>query len=225
VSKELIYECPFTDKPVKVDGILDDDAWKIATDLKLVTPIENKEPLSKTEAKVCWDQDHLYVGFKAYDKDIWSYYKEKDSMTCNEDVLEVFFKPDLNAEPYYNFEINALNAVYDAYNFKKGAGGSSGHRWAAWDCKNLKSAITIKGTLNNWEDVDEYWILEMAIPFADLPSLKGKRPQPGDVWLLHVARYDYSVYLPNGLELSSSAHFTQCDFHHWQDWPKLKFVK
>ena len=187
-------------------------------------PVTLQEPLSKTEGKLLWDKSYLYVGFRAYDKDIWSYFTERDSTTCLEDVLEVFIKPDPGKDPYYNFEINALNTVYDAYNVKRGAGGEDAHRWSRWNCKGLKSAVTIKGTLNNHEDVDEFWQLEVAIPFADLPTLQGQAPSAGDRWLFLLSRYDYSVYLPEGVELSSSGPLRKVDFHRYQDWPSLKFV-
>ncbi|MCK5113322.1 MAG: carbohydrate-binding family 9-like protein [Phycisphaerae bacterium] len=219
------YECRFTNEPLVIDGILDDAAWEKAGEIGLIIPVSHAQPISKTEARVLWDKDYLYVGFKAYDKDIWSYLTEHDSQTCSEDVLEVFFKPHADNECYYNFEINALNTVYDAYNLKRHAGGGDHHRWARWDCEGLKSAVSIKGTLNDPSDVDEYWCLEMAVPFAELPSLKGASPQSGDVWKFHLARYDYSIYLPDGVELTSCAPLTKVDFHHCEDWIDLQFME
>ena len=90
MSNEEIINCPYTDEPIKVDGLLDDPAWRKATNVKLVIPVTNEKPLSKTEAKILWDDNYFYAGFKAYDKDIRSYYTERDSSTCREDVLEVF---------------------------------------------------------------------------------------------------------------------------------------
>jgi len=220
-----VYNCLYTSEPIKIDGLFDEPAWQRAKALQFLMPVALKRPSSKTEAKLLWDNNYLYVGFKAYDKDIWSYFKKRDSRTCDEDVLEVFIKPDSAKDPYYNFEINALNTVYDAFNVKRGAGGEDHHRWSRWDCQGLKSAIMIKGTLNNSEDVDEYWQLEVAIPFAELPTLKGKIPKIGDTWLFHLARYDYSVYLPEGLELSSCAPLSEVDFHRYEDWPTLKFAR
>ncbi len=75
----------------------------------------------------------------------------------------------------------------------------------------------IKRTLNNPEDRDEYWQLEAAIPFTSLPTLKGKIPKNGDTWLFHLSRYDYSVYLPGGVELSSCALLTRVDFHRYEE--------
>jgi len=227
VLKKETYACAFTSAPIKVDGFLDEPAWEKAKVLDFTLPVTFQEPISKTEGRLLYDDKYLYVGFKAYDQDIWSYYTERDSNTCLEDVLEVFIKPDPVAhpdgpDPYYNFEINALGTVLDAFNGKHGADGNYA-RWSSWNCDGLKRAIQIKGTLNNWHDKDEYWTMEVAIPFAELPSLAGKSPQKGDVWLFHLARYDYSVYLPKGRESTSCAPIPRLSFHYHEDWLKLRF--
>ena len=218
------YRCLFTSEVIKIDGFLDDSDWQNAQPLNFILPVIFGKPASKTEARLLWDRNYLYVGFQAYDKDIWSYYTERDAPTCQEDVLEVFFKTEPQKEPYYNFEINARGTIYDAFNIRRQTAGSH-YRWSKWNCDGVKIGIHIEGTLNNWEDEDEYWQLEMAIPFAELPSLKGKPPNPGDNWLFHLARYDYSVYLPEGVELSSCAPLTQVDFHRFEDWLTLQIIK
>ena len=217
-----VYNCNYTSGPIKIDGLLDEPAWQTAETLRFFIPVTHKKPISKTEAKLLWDKKYLYVGFKAYDKDIWSYYKERDDPTCQEDVLEIFFKTDPVKEPYYSFEINALNTVYDAFNLRRNKAGGD-RRWSKWNCQGLKSAVKIEGTLNNPQDIDEYWHLEVAIPFSDLATLKAKIPKPGDEWLFHLARYDYSVYLPEGVELSSCATLSEVDFHKYEDWFTLRF--
>ncbi|MHB0912613.1 MAG: carbohydrate-binding family 9-like protein [Armatimonadota bacterium] len=212
--------CVHIDEPIKIDGLLDEPAWRKAEEIGLYVPVTHAEPISKTEARLMWDDEHLYVGFKAYDQDIWSYLTERDSTTCQEDVLEVFLQQDPAKEPYVNFEINALGTIYDAYNLKRNAGGSDHHRWAKWNCEGLKVGIFIQGTLNDPSVVDEYWQMEIAVPFAELP---GGAPKPGDEWKFHVARYDYSVHLPDGVELSSSARQTEVNFHKFEDWDLLVF--
>ena len=222
--KENFYRCPLISEPIKIDGFLDEPAWQKAKPLSFIVPVTFENAVSETEARLLWDNDYLYVDFKAYDKDIWSYYTQRDDPTCQEDVLEVFFKTDPQEEPYYNFEINALGTVYDAYNLRRQTAGGD-HRWSKWNCEGLKVGVHIEGTLNNWEDEDEYWQLEVAIPFAELPSLRGNIPKPGEEWLFHLARYDYSVYLPEGVELSSCARLSEVNFHRYEDWLTLKFEK
>ena len=224
-NEEKAYLCNYADEPIKIDGVLDEPAWKNAEVLHFKIPRSLKEPVSKTEAKILWDDKYLYVSFKAYDKDVWSYKKERDSSTCDDDVLEVFVKPRPDKDPYYNFEINALTTVFDAYNVKRWAGGGRHHRWSRWNCSGLKLAVHVEGTLNNWKDQDKYWRMEVAIPFAELQSIDGKTPAAGDIWLFLLGRYDFSIYLPNGRELSTSADLTQRNFAHYEDWSRLKFVK
>jgi hypothetical protein len=188
-------------------------------------PITCETPISRTEVRLLWDKEYLYVGFRAYDKDVWSYLTERNARTCSEDVLEIFLKTHPDKEPYFNFEINALGTIYDAYNLKRGAGGEDCHRWSMWDIQGMKVAVYVNGELNNPDVIDEYWQLEVAIPFAELPSLKGASPQAGDTWLFHVSRYDYSIHLPDGVELSSSAKLSEVNFHLAEDWQKLIFAK
>lgn len=220
-----IYSCHYTNEPLKIDGHLDEKAWQKAKTLDFFVPVTNKPVISKTEGKVLWNEKYLYVGFKAYDKDIWGYLTEHDSATCQEDVLEIFLRPDIKKNPYYNFEINALGTVYDAFSMSRRAGGVDHHRWRRWNCKGLKVGIQIKGTLNDYTDEDEYWQMEVAIPFASLPTLNGRPPAGGDLWQFHLSRYDYSVYLKDGMELSSCAKLKHADFHNADDWMRMKFVK
>ena len=219
------YNCKFISQPMQIDGLLDEPAWAEAAILDFIVPVTHEKPISKTEGRVLWDETYLYVGFKAFDKDIFSLQTEHDSPTCHDDVLEVFFKPEPDKDLYYNFEINALGTVYDACNLKRGAGGGGNERWRIWNCKGLKKAVYIKGTINNPEDVDEYWQLEVAVPFASLPTLNGKPPVAGDEWSFHLSRYDYSIYLPQGVELTSCAPLTKPNFHCYEEWIPLKFVK
>ncbi len=221
-AKANTYSCPFTPEPIRIDGFLEEPAWRNAKLLDFFIPVTFEKPISKTEARLLWDKDYLYAGFKAYDRDIWGYYTERDERTCDEDVLEVFLKTEPGEEPYYNFEINALGTVFDAFNIRRGGAGGD-HRWSKWNCEGLEVGIHIEGTLNNWEDEDEYWQMEVAIPFADLPGLKGRVPQSGDEWLFHLSRYDYSIYLPEGVELSSCARLSQVNFHLYEDWLTLRF--
>lgn len=219
-----MYKCNYVATPIVVDGNFAKAVWREAEPVEFFVPVTGGWPQSRTEAGMLWDEQYLFVGFKAYDKDIYACHTERDAATCQDDVLEVFFKTIPEEEPYYNFEINARNTVYDAYSIRRNAAGG-GHRWKRWDCAGLKSAVTVQGTLNDPSDVDEFWTLEMAIPFASLDLGGRVRPEAGQQWRFHLARYDYSVYLEKGVELCSSAHLTEVDFHRYEEWEALLFVR
>ncbi len=217
------YHCHFSKQAIAIDGDFDKPVWRKSSPIRFYIPGTGQAPESKTEAGLLWDENYLYVCFKAYDKDIFAYHTERDSSTCRDDVLEVFFKTESSKEHYYNFEINALNTVYDAHNLRRNTAGGH-HRWKRWNCNGLKSCVTIKGSLNHPYDIDEYWQLELAIPFRELDLGGKEQPETGDKWLFSLCRYDYSVYLEEGVELSSSSRLTVADFHKWEDWNDLEFV-
>jgi len=220
-GKEITsYSCYFTSETITIDGQLNETAWKKAPVLNFYVPPTGAKPLSPTEGRVLWDHRFLYVGFKAYDKDIIGTFTRRDSPTFKEDVLEIFLKPLESNECYYNFEINALGTVYDAMNTKS----MSWKERQKWNCMGLRVKTTIHGTLNERKDQDQDWEMEAAIPWKDLSALKGKKPSPGDTWLFHLGRYDYSQYLPDGKELSSCAPLTKVNFHNAGEWLALKFL-
>jgi cellulose/xylan binding protein with CBM9 domain len=223
-----VYPCRHIDTPIEPNGRLTAAQWQTAEPLDFFlagSKPGSHRPQSRTTAWMLWDESYLYIGYKAMDKDIYSYLTEPDSAVCREDCLEAFLQPDASSFPYYDFEINALNTVYDSLLLNPGAGGRKRHRWARWDCAGLKSAVHIEGTINDPYDVDEYWQLEMAIPFVSLTTLKGRIPTCGEQWQFHLARCEYSVYLESGHEFSSTAMLPEIEFHDAAHWDLFEFTK
>jgi hypothetical protein len=213
------YECHRSASPIAIDGKLDE--WKSIPSVNFYVPASAEKLVRKAEGKVLWDDKYLYIAMKTWDKDIWSYMTERDSPVCHEDVLEAFINPNTKDVPYYAFEINAIGTVYDACFLQNMT--CMGSRWKLWNCRGLKIGTSIKGTLNNPGDIDEYWSLEMAIPFS---SLTGKAPKYEDEWTFQLAGYDYSVYLPpEGVELFVSIPLSKVDFHMPAEWQTLRFVQ
>ena len=89
---------------------------------------------------------------------------------------------------------------------------------------NLKSGVKVYGTLGNWKDTDDKWVLEVAIPFSAFKEVTSP-PKSGDEWSFALCRYDYSVYLEEGRELSSTAKLSKRAFHLWEDYDQLLFQK
>lgn len=224
------HVCAYTSATITIDGKLDETAWSEALPIAFLIPVSHDEPLSRTDARLFWDDDFLYVGFLAFDHDVSSTHTERDSATWKDDVLEVFLRPLPDGPAYYNFEINAFGTVYDAENFQREGPPQPGQRRRVqsrrdWNCGGMRHAVRVDGTINDNADKDKSWSLEMAIPFAAIPALNGQAPQEGDRWEFSLARYDYSIYLPNGKELSASAPLTIVNFHALEDYAGLRFVK
>ncbi len=221
--REEVYLVARARTPVVADGRLDEPVWLEAPLAPFLVPMTLAPPVSATEARMAYDETHLYLAFRCADLDIFATHTERDARLWEEDVVEAFFLTGRTGDPYYEFEFSPRGTIYDALIGRRGAAGTD-RRWARWDCEGLRVAARIEGTLNDWRDRDVGYTVEAAIPFASLPTLGGRAPRSGDVWLFNLARYDYSVYLERGVELSASSPLGAVNFHRYEDWRPMRFA-
>jgi len=63
----------------------------------------------------------------------------------------------------------------------------------------LKSAVNIKGTLNDPSDIDDSWQVEVAIPWKVLEECSDRTPPvTGDQWRLNFSRVEWEVHYEDG---------------------------
>ena len=65
-----------------------------------------------TRVALLWDDEHLYFGFWVTETDVWGTMTKRDSKIWEENDVEVFIG---GKDAYYEFEINALNTVYEVF--------------------------------------------------------------------------------------------------------------
>jgi hypothetical protein len=108
------YTCYRTAGPIVVDGKLDEPSWQLAPASTPFVDIVTGEPAwFDTRVALLWDDDYLYFGFRAEETDVWGTLRERDSRIWEENDLEVFIGGGRDA--YYEFEVNALNTVYEVF--------------------------------------------------------------------------------------------------------------
>jgi hypothetical protein len=108
------YTCYRTAGPILVDGKLDEPSWQLAVaSTPFVDIVTGKPAWFDTRVALLWDDDYLYFGFRAQETDVWGTLRERDSRIWEENDLEVFIGGGRDA--YYEFEVNALNTVYEAF--------------------------------------------------------------------------------------------------------------
>jgi len=216
--------CKWADTPPVIDGKDEDAVWKIAEHVgdfqrAWVANPDKRKPLTKTDAKICWDRDHLYFFARMEDGDLFATHTEQDGNLWEDDVFELFLKPSQDFPGYYEFEFNAQNAVLDFYFPRRGGGAVSRFRK---DFEfHIQTAVTLNGTLNKWTDRDKGWTVEGKIPWKDFIRAGG-RPRAGDTWKYAACRYDYSVDF-EGPNLSSNAPLKKLSFHRYEDYLPLVF--
>jgi glucose/arabinose dehydrogenase/mono/diheme cytochrome c family protein len=215
------FECRFTEDPITIDGKVDDAAWQRAVVVDSFTiPWEKGAPKARrgTRARLLWDRENLYVAADMDDTDLFAHVTEHDGNTWENDVFEVFLKPSADKPAYYEFHVNAANAVFDLFLPRRGHVG----RFKRDGEFHIESAVALRGTLDTWTDKDEGWSVEMRIPWESLVRTGG-RPEAGDEWRLALCRYDFDVE-QEAPELSSVAPLSRRDFHRHEDYAAVRFV-
>jgi hypothetical protein len=214
-------ECRRVDGPIRINGIIDEVAWEKAQELKDFAVFwQKRKPATATTAKLLWDDFYLYFAAEMEDHDLFALTKQRNGMTWEDDVFELFFKPSAKKPDYYEFQVNALGTHLELYLPSRGAGGY--HRFASQEPLGMESKVRLRGTLNRYDDRDKGWTVEGRIPWTAFKPTGG-RPAVGDRWKFALCRYDYSVYLERP-ELSSTAPLREADFHRYEDYGELVFV-
>lgn len=196
------YLCQRARTPLAIDGRLDDAAWQDAPWTDTFVDIEGDakpRPKYKTRAKLLWDDQYLYVAAEIEEPHVWGTLTKHDVVIFQDNDFEVFIDPDGDSHEYYEFEMNALNTGWDLYlpkPYKDGGGADN-----SWDIPGLRTAVHVRGTLNNPADRDEGWTLEIAFPwkgFSRHSQRRGLAPREGDQWRLGFSRVEWQVNISGG---------------------------
>jgi hypothetical protein len=185
---------------IEIDGKPDEISWQKAEWSETFKDIEGDlkpDPLYQTRMKMLWDKDHLYILAELEDPHIWTYYANDDQMIYHENDFEIFIDPDKNTHNYFEFGINAQNALLDLFMPKPFRNG--GNFIIDWNMRGFKSAVFIDGTLNNAFDIDKKWTVEIAIPFKYLTDYKKFiQPKDGSWWKINFSRDQWQTEAVSG---------------------------
>ncbi len=183
------------EKPT-IDGKLDETFWENAPSSKPFVDISGEgHPLPQflTQMKMIWDDDHLYIGFHMEEPHLWATYTQRESVIFQEHDIEIFLDPDGDTHNYYEVEINALGTLWDLLMTKPYKDG--GKPINGWNINDFEYAVHLEGTLNDHTDEDDYWSLEMAIPWKSL-SQSGpnyRPPADGEQWRINFSRVQWQI--------------------------------
>jgi hypothetical protein len=179
----LISICGFTQNPdkiatavriltsPKIDGSLDDAVWneaKAFSDFRQFKPVFNIDPSQKTEIRILYDDNAIYVGAMMYDTAPDSILKQlgnRDDANMNADAIGI--------------EFDTYDAQSDAYSFQVTAAGvqSDYREYDATYNAVWQSAVKI---MNNG------WSAEMKIPYS---AIRFPSNDSSMTWGLEVFRY------------------------------------
>lgn len=165
-----------TNTKIKIDGILDDEAWKstdVAKNFWMMTPMDTSQSEAPTEMRLTYDEHFLYISAICYekikDKGFVVESLKRDFSFGNNDNLWVILEPFNDLTNGFVFGVNAAGAQFD------GIISEGTNLNANWD--------------NKWFSETKYhgdhWIFEAAIPFKTLRYKAGVTK-----WGLNFSRLD-----------------------------------
>ena len=209
--------------PIAVDGHLDEATWQAAPrSPTFVDIITGKPAIHQTQAAVSWDAENLYVAFWVEEPLLQAKYTNHNDPIYYDNDVEVFIA---GPDAYYEFEVNAFNTVYEAFfiwkeaydRFKgmpefapeklKSFNGIDfkthprGERLGAfaWTVPGKKTAVALKGTINNHTDRDRGWTVELAFPWKGIAAALSTDlpPSHGQILRMDFSRFNtYKAALP-----------------------------
>jgi hypothetical protein len=162
--------------PPVINGILDDDSWNSGTwagDFTQNQPYSGRPESQKTEFKIVFDDNNLYVAIKAYD-------------TCPDSIVNRLSRRDQQDGDLVGIIIDSYHDLRTGFLFGVSSTGVKYDHMMTDDGQNDDPTWDpnwwVKTSINS-----EGWIAEMKIPFSQVRFEKNS----GDVWGFNVGRVLY----------------------------------
>jgi len=179
-----------TDRHPVIDGKLDDIAWQgvaFATDFIQNFPNVGKPASQRTEVKVLYDNNAIYIGAHLYDDPalIRRQITARDEEQLKDlDYFSVFFDTYHDQQNGFQFLVTSSNVQTDARlapNITTGYGEYGDKTWdAVWESK-----VTIQ---------NDGWVVEMKIPYLSLRFSKDEIQNWGLQFLRSVRRSNETTF-------------------------------
>lgn len=189
------YEAKRATSAIQIDGKLDDAAWQRAAwtpDFRSID--QGEKAFLQTRAKMMWDDEYFYVAVEMEEPHLWATYKDHDAQIFRDPAVEIFWDPEGDGLDYFEWQINALGTTWDlrlTKPYKKGGKADS-----SWEIPGLKSAIDLRGTLNDGKDTDRGWTVELAFPWKAFTG--AAKPSPGREWRVTISRVAWRTAVEQG---------------------------
>lgn len=168
------YIVPEAVSSIKIDGVLDEEAWTKARVLELnyeVSPRENVKPPVRTEVLLTYGRANFYIGFRCYDPDpsqIRAHLSDRDSFG-GDDWVAVEIDTYNDSRRAFTLFSTPLGVQAD------GISNAAGIKDYNWDM-----IYDSAGKIFPWG-----YAVEMAIPFS---SLRFQRTKKRQVWGINIVR-------------------------------------
>src|SRR6187431_3397618 len=164
IGQQPVYKVAKARETIKVDGKMDEAAWKNAQVVSFDNFFRNDKPVDKQKSKfrMLWDSTSIYLFYECEDTSLTSRETNFDGRPYLDDCAEFFVVPVPDSlYMHFGFEINITKAAYDYIVL-----------WKYYKDRTIfirdynpvyKVEVTYEGTINNDKDKDKGWKMEFAI--------------------------------------------------------------
>lgn len=196
------YVCYRAAEPIRIDGKADEPSWANAPWTEDFVDIEGPAkppPRFRTRAKMLWDDQYFYVYTELSEPHVWGKITEKNAVIFHDNDFEVFINPDASNHNYYEFEMNALNTIWELTLDRPYRDDGPVH--LGTNMEGLKSAVHVDGTINDPSDTDGSWSVEIAFPWKGLARYAKQTqcpPTDGQQWRIDFSRVEWLVDIIDG---------------------------
>jgi hypothetical protein len=153
-----------------IDGVLDEPIWREAAMIDRFTqqePSDGAPASERTEVRLLYDAEHLYIGVRAYDSDpagvIATEMRRDSPRLLDEDNFQIILDTFRDSRSGYMFVTSPLGAKLEQQVFEEGAGNLRGaasninRDWnGVWDAAARRTA--------------DGWVAEISIPMVTVRS-------------------------------------------------------
>ncbi|HEY6460401.1 MAG TPA: carbohydrate-binding family 9-like protein [Polyangiaceae bacterium] len=172
-TADPVLHVPHIPGSITLDGDTDDPGWTQAPGPARTGPfrlMNGREARPFTSTRMLWGDGYLYLSLYAADEDIRTRTDQPDGPLWLDDSFRLVFARD-GVE--YAIEVSPKGVVTDA--IRRG-GGAFDYSWSS----GVHASPELDGTINKSSDMDEEWVIEMAVPFESL-GMKGESGERVDL--------------------------------------------
>ncbi len=181
-QQPVVYKVNKLTQFMSIDADWDKAQWQEINPIEITNYVgELPEFRPKTEAKMMYDDENVYVIFQVKDRFVHSMVQEFNGNVSGDACVEFFFSPDSEfPERYFNLEINAGGTPLLFYIIKPWTDFT---KLEAENIKKIEIAHSLPKIVDPEITEPITWTIEYRVPLAMLEKFsKVSRPKPGTVW-------------------------------------------